>query len=171
MLGPIHISNQLFLAIIDRELEYAVVHSVKDFIFVRVIPGSQPNGYRGFVSGIVPLTNSTTPIMPLIFALLLHARKDGQALKYKATESFALVSRSIKREWSVEEAVGTGSSRMALERHNSAIGLNLPIGNQFDSAASASVLEYWEPCEVALETPAGLLKTVSRSIKSAGSLN
>ncbi|KAG8952971.1 hypothetical protein FRC04_003423 [Tulasnella sp. 424] len=99
--------------------------------------------------------------MPLIFALLLHARKDGQALKYKATESFASVSRSIKREWSVEEAVGTGSSRMAFERHNSAIGLNLPIGNQFDSAASASILEYWEPCEVAPETLAGLLKTMN----------
>ncbi|KAG8924394.1 hypothetical protein FRC01_011568 [Tulasnella sp. 417] len=73
------ILSKIALALLSVGLEYGVIHSAESYIFLRIV--RDPRGrYNMMISRIIRLTDSDTPIIPLILSLILHTRRDGHGL-------------------------------------------------------------------------------------------
>ncbi|KAG8905055.1 hypothetical protein FRC01_008494 [Tulasnella sp. 417] len=152
---------KLILASLVEKFEYCVLHCTMSFIVLRLVQNPQNGRYQARISDVIPLTSSTTPIIPLVLALILHSTRDGSALEYQSSGSDVATNTEVH----YEEDEDLGSSSPGPEPHNPTdqqgdpSSSNDSAGFQVHAPCTLPASEYWEPEEISEAALAALLKT------------
>ncbi|KAG8893728.1 hypothetical protein FRC00_010107 [Tulasnella sp. 408] len=156
------ILSKLIVTSIYKKLDYCAVHSGVSFIFIHIVQDSETQCYQARISDEIPLTSSTTPIIAVVLALILHSRKDNQALEYRSSE---VRSDTIGKASSEEDATGLHGGASALEPYTSPdrqAGSYPCADIQIQMENLLTVSEYWEARELSEVELAALLNTVGQ---------
>ncbi|KAG8917550.1 hypothetical protein FRC01_002378 [Tulasnella sp. 417] len=145
------ILSKLIMASIYKGLKYCAVHSLTSFIFIRIVWDDERQRYQARISDVIPLTSSTTPIIAVILALVLHSGKKIQALEYRSLG--VEVPSNVSSE---QDAAHTSPGR-----EGGGHTTDPPTSIQMLDLSSVKVPEYWKARELSEGTLAALLNTTS----------
>ncbi|KAG8904703.1 hypothetical protein FRC01_008631 [Tulasnella sp. 417] len=145
---------KLILVSLVKGFKYCVLHSSTSFLVIHLVQNTQGGRHQARVSNVIPLTSPTTPIVALILALILHSKRDGQALEYQSLErNFA--TRSDEKGRAGESSPPNAMLRDPAEQQGEASSSNHSNCNQ------APFSEYWEPEVISGSTLSALLETAN----------
>ncbi|KAG9000574.1 hypothetical protein FRB90_011782 [Tulasnella sp. 427] len=143
------IAAKVVLASLAAKHEFCVVHSAEAFVFIRILRDPRTGYRQARVSDIVELTNKETPVISLVLALILPARKGGQAVQYQPAELDEPSSANVDSQeypdgdWKAPEPGPQGSTGPQ--------DLGFHGGQTEDGSAPRTRFnfpEYWEPKEI-----------------------
>ncbi|KAG9014294.1 hypothetical protein FRB90_005443 [Tulasnella sp. 427] len=160
--GASIIAKAVLPSLADK-LDFCVIHSGDSYIVVHLVPKTKNGRWQARISDAIPLISEDTPVLGLMVSLILHSRKDGEALRYQPLNAKGLVSSILDSQQPFDASP-----------HASVPGKDEPTGRQGASssedrfqggrtAASGApeFLEYWEPKDVLFATLKALLESMN----------
>ncbi|KAG9027899.1 hypothetical protein FS837_004148 [Tulasnella sp. UAMH 9824] len=153
---------KLILVSLYEKLNYCVLHSAASFPVIRLVQDAQSGRTQARISEVIPLTSATTPIIPLVLALVLHSKGDGSALDYHPLRLNVATPSDVPSE--EDENLGLGSTEPVphspAHQQRDTSSNSYPTGGQVLAPDSLVVTEYWEPETMSEPSLAALLRTM-----------
>ncbi|KAG9021576.1 hypothetical protein FS837_007166 [Tulasnella sp. UAMH 9824] len=137
------ILSKLILTSIYKKLDYCAVHSGVSFIFIHIVRDSGTQS--------------------VVLALILHSRKDNQALKYQALTVEVATTGNVSSEQDAADSHAVASppeEYRSSDPQGRSNPTNPPTNSQVLSLSSLTVSEYWEARELSEGELAALLNTM-----------
>ncbi|KAG8952935.1 hypothetical protein FRC04_003386 [Tulasnella sp. 424] len=151
---------KLILASLAKDCKYCVLHSLTSFIVIRLVRDPGSGRYQVRISDVIPLTSSTTPIISLVLALILHSRQDDLGLEYQPLVLSLATSNnpSFKQDEGPPPEPSTAEPHESTNRREDVLPRK-PARGQTLAPSRLALSEYWEPKEISQATLAAMLNT------------